>query len=225
MNVSLEVGKKRTFACALDWPGWSRSGYDEPTALQALLAYAPRYARAVAEAGVGFVPPKDVSAFTITERLEGNAGTDFGAPSNPPGADDMPVSKTDLERLQALLQAIWDAFDAAVLAAEGKELRSGPRGGGRSLEKILGHVLEAEMSYLNRLGGKFRLENPQSDARIHFPALRQEILDTLRPAARDELPRVGPRGGKRWTARFYVRYAAWHMLDHAWEIEDRIIQG
>lgn len=224
MNVSLEIGKKRTYACALDWPGWSRSGHDELSALQALLDYTPRYARAVASAGMGFIAPQDVSAFSVTERLIGNTGTDFGAPSIPPAYDENPVSEKDLERLQALLHAIWGTFDAAVLAAEGRELRVGPRGGGRSLDKILAHVLEAEMAYLQRLGGRFRPENPRSDPRLSFAPLRQSSLDTISQAARGELPQVGPRGGKRWTVRFYVRYAAWHMLDHTWEIEDRILQ-
>lgn len=25
----------------------------------------------------------------------------------------------------------------------------------------------------------------------------------------------------RWPVRYYVRRAAWHVLDHAWEIEDK----
>ena len=37
IDVAIEAGKKRTFANALDWPGWSRSGKDEESALQALL--------------------------------------------------------------------------------------------------------------------------------------------------------------------------------------------
>ena len=36
-------------------------------------------------------------------------------------------------------------------------------------------------------------------------------------------PKSGPRGGKIWSPRFFVRYVAWHTLDHAWEIEDRAI--
>jgi hypothetical protein len=39
---------------------------------------------------------------------------------------------------------------------------------------------------------------------------------------RGELAERGPRGGIRWPARYYVRRAAWHVLDHAWEIEDRL---
>ena len=29
-------------------------------------------------------------------------------------------------------------------------------------------------------------------------------------------------GGERWPALFAVRRSAWHALDHAWEIEDRL---
>lgn len=32
--------------------------------------------------------------------------------------------------------------------------------------------------------------------------------------------RAGCPGG-RWPARYAVRRFAWHVLDHAWEIEDR----
>ena len=35
-DVYLEVGSKRVFAGAVDWPGWCRSGRDEATALEAL---------------------------------------------------------------------------------------------------------------------------------------------------------------------------------------------
>ncbi len=222
MNVYLEIGKKRTFAGALDWPGWCRSGSDEAYAMQALYDYAPRYARAIASARLAFTAPQAVSTFTVVERLEGNAGTDFGAPVARPPADEDPVSKADFQRLQAVLEAIWGSFDAAVLAAQGKELRIGPRGGGRNLEKMISHVFEAERSYLSQLGGKFQ-HDTQADPRLSFAPLRQAIHETLSLSARGELPLVGPRGGKRWTLRFYVRYAAWHLLDHTWEIEDRIL--
>lgn len=44
-SVYIEVGQKRTFAGAIEWPGWCRSGKDEATALQALLDYGGRYER------------------------------------------------------------------------------------------------------------------------------------------------------------------------------------
>src|SRR3970282_1620560 len=42
--VYLEIGKKRTFAGVIDWPGWCRSGRDEQAALHALFDYGRRYA-------------------------------------------------------------------------------------------------------------------------------------------------------------------------------------
>jgi hypothetical protein len=223
MDVVLEIGKKRTFASALDWPGWCRSGPNDAAALQTLFGYAHRYRRAIESARLGFTPPGDLTAFTIVERLPGNVGTDFGAPNVAPAADEAPPDQAALERLQALLKAIWQSFDATVQSAEGKALRTGPRGGGRDLDKIVQHVFGAEQGYLVRLGGSLSPEEKKAEPRQGFAALRQAILNTLGPAARGELPRVGPRGGARWSARFYVRYAAWHLLDHAWEIEDRIL--
>ena len=223
MDVYLEIGRKRIFAGALVWPGWCRSGKDEATALQTLLEYGPRYARAIASAQLPFVPPQDFHALTIVERLEGNVGTDFGAPNVAPSMDEATIDETELERFKALLQALWGSFVATVDAAEGKALRTGPRGGGRDLEKIIRHVFEADLAYLYNLGGALSAEEKKADPRQGFPALRQAVLNTLGPAARGELPREGPRGGKRWTARFYIRYAAWHLLDHIWEIEDRVM--
>src|SRR5260370_16412113 len=39
--IYLEVGRKRVFASALDWPGWTRAGKDEKLGIEALLAYLP----------------------------------------------------------------------------------------------------------------------------------------------------------------------------------------
>jgi hypothetical protein len=47
------------------------------------------------------------------------------------------------------------------------------------------------------------------------------VLEGLEHAVTDGIPARGPRGGKRWSAPYFVRRAAWHVLDHAWEIEDR----
>src|SRR4029450_9907291 len=87
LNVYLEVGSRRTFAAALDWPGWCRMGRDEATALQTLFAYGPPYARILRSARLGFQVPSDVSAFVVVERLKGNATTDFGAPDLAPASD------------------------------------------------------------------------------------------------------------------------------------------
>ncbi len=219
--VTLEGGSKRTFACALDWPGWCRSGRDETTALEALLAYGPRYARALQRVGMEFQPPSQLAQLNVVERHAGNATTDFGAPAIPAQADSLPLDEAELALLQRLLRACWQAFDAAVEAAADKELRKGPRGGGRNREKILEHVVEGEASYLRRLAGK-RLRGTGLNPRERLEPTRQAILEALEQAVREGLPERGPRGGAIWPPRYFVRRVAWHVLDHAWEIEDRI---
>jgi hypothetical protein len=220
MDVYLEIGKKRTFAGALDWPGWCRSGKNEVAALETLFDYRLRYARAIQSAQLGFEPPKDVTALRLAERLEGDGTTDFGAPSVAPSFDGEPTSEEELRRYQALLEAVWRSFEATAQAAEGKELRKGPRGGGRDLEGIVKHVQGAEVAYLGRLGGKVPGSEQELSLWDAFVPVHQAILATL-VLSPDELPAVGPRGGKRWTRRYFVRRTAWHVLDHLWEIEDR----
>lgn len=222
IDVYVEVGSRRTFAAALDWPGWCRPGRDEATALQTLCEFGPRYARILRPARLSFRAPKDTSAFVVVERLAGNATTDFGAPDRAPAGDAQPLTDAELKRLQAILKACWRAFDATVDLAEGQALRTGPRGGGRTLDKIVEHVLGAEHSYLTALGGKA----PQSKSvALSLELTRQAMLETLKDSAHGEIAEYGPRGGKRWSPRYFVRREAWHVLDHVWEIEDRLTRS
>jgi hypothetical protein len=222
IDVYLEIGKKKTFAAALDWPGWCRSGRDENSALQALFEYGPRYERVVHTAYLGFQEPADISAFKVIRRLEGDATTDFGAPSKSPRSDAEPVDDAELLRIQMLLQACWQAFDMAARSALGKELRKGPRGGGRDLDKMTQHVLGSDTGYLSQLGWKLKIEEG-ADLKTALNQTRQAILQALASSAHGELPARGPKGGIHWTPRYFVRRSAWHVLDHTWEIEDRII--
>jgi hypothetical protein len=216
LPVCLEVGRKRVFAGAVDWPGWCRSGRDEDAAIEALFAYAPRYAGVLRGTRLGFDAPADPSALTVVERLTGNATTDFGAPDVPASTDGAPVDDAELRRISTLLRACWRALQRASEKAEGKELTKGPRGGGRNLDSILDHVLGADEGYLMRLGAKA----PKGDPDERATRVRQAVLDALEVAVREGVP-PGPRGGKRWSPRYFVRRSAWHVLDHAWELEDR----
>jgi len=219
--IYLEVGQKRVIAAALDWPGWCRGGRDEAAAVAALLDYAPRYARAITATGLPFDIPAAVDDFAIVERLPGSSGTDFGAPLAIPAADGRLFDATELARATAILNAIWAAFDTAAESAVGVALRKGPRGGGRDLADIVGHVRGADGGYLSRLGRK--RPTGIADPVEEHAAIRQLTLDGLAAGMRGELPASGLRGGKIWPPRFFVRYVAWHTLDHAWEIEDRAI--
>ncbi len=198
--VYLEVGTKKVFACSLDWPGWCRADRTAEAALQSLAAYAERYRPVAVEAGAHF--PKSAGAdFDIVQRLGGDATTDFGAPHIPAGADASSLTKAQAERLASLVQATWTVFDRVVEASPA-ELRTGPRGGGRDRDKMVAHVVDAETAYFAKVGVK--------DGRDAF-------LDAL-GAARQPQPELK---NTSWPWRYTARRVAWHVLDHAWEMEDR----
>lgn len=220
IDVFVEISPKRTFAAALDWPGWCRPGRDPDAALDALFENGPRYGRAVASARLGFRPPKDRSELRVVERGKGNATTEFGAPGVEAAADRRSVDDAQRRRFERLLRACWRKLDQAEEAARGKTLKKGPRGGGRSLEAILRHVVEAEQAYLNALGWK--VSGGQGEA-ARREAVRQGVIEGLVASAAGEIAPRGPRGGRRWAPRYFVRRVAWHALDHAWEIEDRAL--
>ena len=224
INIALETGTKRAIAQAVDWPGWCRSARDENSALQALVVYAPRYVQVMQPAGIDFPVPADVSALEVTERVQGSATTDFGVPEKLLAGDREPVTAAELARMVAVLQACWAAFDRAVQQAGEAPLRKGPRGGGRETEEIVQHVYQADQAYLGRVGWKQKIAGELSpDEWLRLT--RQALLDALQASVRGELPAQGPRGGAIWPARYYVRRVAWHVLDHAWEVEDRILVG
>lgn len=219
--IFLEVGKKKTFAGALDWPGWARAGRDAAAAQAALLAYAPRYAAVLAETDLAFALPDAAELFTIAERHPGNATTDFGAPAALLAADVGRLTVDEFERSQIILRACWQVFDRAVEKAAGIELRKGPRGGGRDLAKMVDHVVEADCSYLPRLLVRYKRPAGSSQAETLIQ-VRAAVLTALAAVVDSELPAHGPRGGAVWPPRTFVRRVAWHTLDHAWEIEDRM---
>jgi len=206
IRILVEATPKRVFVSALDWPGWSRGGKTEEAAVEALLAASPRYAPVAAAAG----HPLDVDGLVIevAERRDGDAGTAFGMPSVVAAADRLPVDAAEAAWLAALVEAAFDAFDR-ISAAAPAELRKGPRGGGRDTAKIVEHVWGGNDAYASVLG-------IPKDRRTPTGLLRAAMLGVLRQASDGS-----PVAGKKWPARYAARRIAWHVLDHAWEIEDR----
>jgi hypothetical protein len=223
IDVYLETTPKRTFANAVDWHGWSRSGRDETAAIDALLATAPRYGQLLSAAGLSFTAPTGPGDITVVERVPGDGTTEFGAPNVPPSADSQPLDEAELARLHALLNAYWAALDAAIAAAEGKDLRKGPRGGGRDLAGVVGHVNGANHAYISQLA--FQWEKPKTDDPFAMLGpTRDAVAAALSAAAHGETPTQRPRGGAVvWSPRFFVRRSGWHIVDHAWEIQDRVV--
>lgn len=219
LKVFVERGDKRFFAGALDWPGWYRSGKTEEEAVDRLLEYAPRYAAALRAAGVTPLSPSGNLTVEVAEHHTGGSGTDFGVPSVPAKVDTKALIGKELERQRSILQAAWKAFDAAAAAARGKTLTVGPRGGGRNLDKMRGHVLEAEVAYLGQLGSRHAKPGKGED---EMELVRREALETLDAIVHGR-PLDHPRDTKKpWAPRYFVRRSAWHALDHAWELEDRV---
>ncbi len=220
IRVVLEVAPKRTFASALDWPGWSRGGTTEDEALEALLDCAPRYAAVAKRASASFAPPATRTDMEVVDRMRGGGVTEFGAPGKPSTLEDGPVSPANLKGLLALLRASWTTFDTATERAADVELTKGPRGGGRDLDTIIAHVRQAEVAYLGKLGSRAPASANES-AGQPMALLRSAFADALVSVVTGTPPTDPSRTRKRWSPRYSVRRAAWHVLDHAWEIEDR----
>ena len=215
--VFLEVTPEQAVASALDWPGWCRAGRDDDAALETLASYAGRYAPVAAHAGVSF--PSTV-AFGVAERGPGGPATAFAAPEcrRPfpqvtAGAERAKVTPAAARRLAGLVTAVWVVFDE-VAAASPAELRKGPRGGGRDRDQLIGHVIGAETAYARKLGVKRK--QPAAGDTPAIGELREAIAAVV-GAPSDGSPVV--EGG--WTTRYAARRIAWHVLEHAWEMQDR----
>ncbi len=214
VRVLVEQGKKRrVVACAFDWPGWDRSARIGEDALAVLDSYRPRYARVAGLAGYGaeFAAAGDLD---VVERLDGIGMTDYyGLSGRAAAAEHEAMTDADCERKIALLQASWATFDdfAARVSAE---LRKGPRGGGRERDEIIQHVNGAE---IHEFAPKVGVKVPAGTT--DDPGALRAYRDAVVAGIRDRHALSEP--ARSWPLQFLIRRCAWHMLDHAWELEDR----
>jgi hypothetical protein len=214
VRVMLEQGKKkRVVACAFDWPGWDRSARINTDVLAVLMSYRPRYATVAELAGLGaeFLATGNLK---VVEQVDGIGMTDYyGVSGKPAKPEQGPMTDAECERKIALLQAAWVTFDDMADRVS-RELRQGPRGGGRSREEIIRHVNRAEMAEFAPKVGVMVTEETIDDPTA-LRAYRQAVVDGIR----DHHDRGEP--ARSWPLQFLIRRLAWHMLDHAWEREDR----
>ena len=219
IRVMIERGRKKpvAVATAFDWPGWDRSGKSEEDALHVLASYRPRYAKIAKLAGLAG-EFRAAGEMAVVERIEGVGMTDFyGLSFKSAGPEHEPMSAAACERKLALLRASWTYFDD-VASRVSAELRKGPRGGGRDRDAIIRHANGAEIyEFAKKVGIKTRLE-----AREHPDELRAH-RDAFSAAIRDYNARGA--SARTWTVQFVIRHSAYHMLDHAWEMEDRDLSG
>jgi hypothetical protein len=176
------------------------------------LAYGERY-QAVLDHGSRLSLPADDLKPVIQAELVGGGATDFGVPSMVADVELTPIVGDELERQLAILNACWSFFDE-VADRVSPTLRKGPRGGGRDRDEIVEHVLAADQGY----AGRFEFKLPPLTIGDHDGIAQHRAL--VMDAART----YGPEGippSKRWPVRYTIRRMAWHILDHAWEMEDK----
>ena len=214
LRVILEIGKKRrVVAGAMDWPGLDRWGTSEDDAIEKLLSYVPRYADVPARAGLAaaYDRARDVE---VVERVPGSSSTDFWGIAHVPSQVEAEVlPPADLERRLLLLQAGWAYFDDVGARISG-ELLPGSRGGGRTREQIVRHVYVSEPEQMTRKV-EVRTERAEVLTPDGLTRHRQATLEAIR-AYND-----AGKPARTWPIQFLVRRIAHHVLDHAWEMEDR----
>jgi hypothetical protein len=214
LRVILEMGKKRrVVAGAMDWPGLDRWGTSEDDAIEKLLSYLPRYDGVAERVGLAkvFARARDVE---VVERVPGSSSTDFWGIAHVPSEIEREVlSPADLERRLDLLRACWAYFDD-VAARAAVELLPGPRSAGRSRDQIIRHVHASEPEQLSRKV-EVRTERDVVLTPKGLVKHREAYLDAIRAY------NAGGKPARTWPIQFLVRRTAYHVMDHAWEMEDR----
>jgi hypothetical protein len=209
---------KKVVATAWDWPGLERGGKTEEDAIQALEAYLPRYASVADRAGMGD-EFRSQTAVTVVERYDGAGSTDFwGISFASSDLDRQSISEEEWERRLRLLRACWAEFDD-IADRVFPELRKGPRGGGRDRDEIINHVFGNErVQFAKKVG----VLTPQGVmlTPVGLQQHRDDYIDALR-----EYHREGKMAGRTWTLSFLLRHTAYHVMDHAWEMEDKDLTG
>jgi hypothetical protein len=142
----------------------------------------------------------------VVETVTGSGATDFGVPERVVSSDRRALTGATAGKWARLLGSSWQHFDD-IAATAPSSLRKGPRGGGRDRDAVRLHVLEAEESYGASIGISRKLDAHDR---------RAEMIAMVETGSGGE-----PVGGMKWPLRYAVRRIIWHVLDHAWEIEDR----
>lgn len=214
VRVMIEPGSrgKRFVAVAFDWPGWERSGKTERLALENLETYRARFRKVAEFAGL-------IDEFTssgelqVVEYAEPSSGPDyFGISGRSATAELSRMTDAECERKMAILQGCWRYFDETHPRVSA-ELRKGPRGGGRDRDQIVRHTYFAEEDYARKVNVRTDLSSLETVEGI--AAHRAAFLDAIRRVNAGEATRSS------WTLQFTIRRACYHMLDHAWELEDK----
>jgi hypothetical protein len=204
---------KRWVAVAADWPGLERGGKTEDEAVEKVGRYVVRYLPVARRVGLGSELEAQTDA-EIIGRYPGVGSTDFwGISFAPSPLDRESFDATSFDRQVGLLRSAWTEFDETA-ARVSAELRPGVRGGGRSRDRIVRHVLGTEgQDFSKRVQAKSELDD------LLAPGGLAHHRDRFVEAMRDWYAEGKPLG--KWTVPYLLRHTAYHTLDHAWEMQDR----
>ena len=216
LRVIIEVGKKerRVVAGATDWPGLDRWDKTDDAAIAKLASYVPRYVPVAEAAGLAKEFARQ-SEPEVVDRVTGSGSADYWGIAHVPSDTEREVlPPPELERRLTLLGACWSYFDE-VAGRVSAELRPGARGGGWTRDELIRHVHLNEPEQFTR---KVEVRTPRDamltpDGRA---AHREATLDAVRAYNAD-----GRIAGRSWPIQFLIRRIAHHVMDHAWEMEDR----
>jgi len=206
---------KRWVAVAADWPGLERGGKAEDEALEKLARYVTRYLPVAKRVNLGSELETQTD-LDVIGRYPGTGSTDFwGISFAPSPLDWEPFDAQAFDRQVRLLRAVWTEFDETA-ARVSADLRPGARGGGRSRDQIVRHVLANEGGdFSKRVQAKSELEDLLTpDGLAHH---RDRYVEAMRAWYAEGRP-LG-----KWTIPYLVRHTAYHALDHAWEMQDRAL--
>jgi hypothetical protein len=205
---------KKFVAFAIDWPGWSRGAKSPNEALEALESYRSRYRRVAALARM----TKEFDAagpLEVIEDREGTGSTDFwGISFSPCTLEQGPLDHEEFARKVKILRACWRFFDD-VASRVSPEMRKGIRGGGRDRDEIVRHTRRVESEDFAKKVGVRVLEGGAVNGQALL-TYREEYVAAMRAHQRGD---AGPM--RTWTLVFLLRHSAFHLMDHAWEMQDK----
>jgi hypothetical protein len=211
--VEQPIHGKRWVAVAADWAGLERGGKTENEALEKLARYLPRYLPVAKRVRLG-TEIETQTELDVIGRYPGTGSTDFwGISFAPSPLDREPFDAPAFDRQVRLLRSVWTEFDETA-ARVSADLRPGARGGGRSRDQIVRHVLANE-------GGDFskRVKAQSELEELLTPGGLAHHRDRFVEAMRAWYAEGKPLGN--WTIPYLLRHTAYHALDHAWEMQDR----
>jgi hypothetical protein len=218
VQVEQPTRDKKWVAVAVDWPGLERGATSEEKALDRLEAYVPRYLPVARRARLGTELAGQDGGLQIVEHYRGVGSTDFwGISFAPSSLDRLPMDAKVFDRSVRLLRAAWAEFDDTADRVTA-DLRPGARGGGRSRDRIVEHVLNVEGQDFAK-----RVKVPAELDELLPPEGRTAHRDRFVSAMRGWYAEGKPLGN--WTIPYLLRHTAYHALDHAWEMQDRDLTG